>query len=290
MLSKMFNKNKEKKEQEPQYYASATNLPAYNYKVYYMSRTEKILCYIAAFVVGALVGYLFYGGIGKDEYGQATMVTKVINTVVCCGGGLICGKFIIPLRTQQVIDKNKKLLNHQFRDMLEAISTSLGSGKNVSDSFGSAYDDLKLQYEEDAFILKELEIILSGIANNVDIEELLLDFGKRSGNDDIISFSTVFQICYRKGGNIKETVRNTYEIINDKMQISDEIETVLTGNKTNQNIMLVLPIILVGMIKMISKDFAANFVTPAGIIATTIAIAIFVASYYFGKQILDIKV
>ena len=36
---------------------------------------------------------------------------------------------------------------------------------------------------------------------------------------DIEDFANVFQVCYRKGGNIKETIRNTYEIINDKMGI-----------------------------------------------------------------------
>ena len=35
-------KRKEKKELEPQYYTSATNIQTVNYKVYYMSKKEKI--------------------------------------------------------------------------------------------------------------------------------------------------------------------------------------------------------------------------------------------------------
>jgi tight adherence protein B len=54
--------------------------------------------------------------------------------------------------------------------------------------------------------------------------------------------------------------------------------------------MIVMPIGLIGMIKMLSADFAANFVTPAGIIATTIGVALFVAAYYVGKAVLNIKV
>ncbi len=283
-------KAKEKKELEPQYYMTHTNMQAYNYKVYYMSKLEKLLYIILAFVVGAAIGYLFYGGIGKDEYGQATAVTYSLNIIIPTIVGVIAVKLFLPVRTNSLIKKQKEKLTRQFRDMLEALSTSFGAGKNVVDAFRSAYDDMKMQYEEGAYILNELEIILAGIDNNINIEDLLMDFGERSGNDDIKSFSKVFQICYRKGGNIKDTVRTTYEILNDKMEIAEDIETVLTANKTEQNVMLIMPIALIGMMKSLSPDFAANFVSPSGILATTVAIVIFVAAYFIGKKILEIKV
>lgn len=287
----LFTTNKEnKKPPEPQYYLSATNIPTYNYKVYYMSVMEKILYFILAFAVGAAVGYLFYGGIGKDEFGQPTTLTYILDISIPVLIGIVAGIAFLPIRTEQIIEKKRRKLNSQFRDMLEALTTSLGAGKNVSDSFRSVYDDLKVQYDDGADILKELEIILSGMANNVDIEDLLLDFGIRSGIDDIYSFANVFKICYRKGGNIKDTIRNTHNILSDKMEINEDIETIVTANKTEQNIMIVMPIGLIGMIKMLSADFAANFVTPAGIIATTIGVALFVAAYYVGKAVLNIKV
>lgn len=281
---------KKKQDLEPQYYMSATNIPTYNYKVYYMSKIEKILYFLLAFVVGAAVGYLFYGGIGKTQDGDPTKLTYVLNVSISTIVGLIAGKAFLPIRVEQIIKSKKKKLNTQFRDMLEAFNTSLGAGKNVVDSFHSVYEDLKVQYEEDAYILKELEVILSGMANNIDIEVLLEDFGKRSGNDDIESFANVFKICYRKGGNIKDTIRTTHAILSDKMEISEDIETIVTSSKTEQNIMIVMPIGLIGVIKMMSPDFAANFTTMTGVLATTVAIVIFVAAYYVGKAVLDIKV
>lgn len=287
----LFTTNKEeKKPLEPQYYLSATNIPTYNYKVYYMSLIEKILYFVLAFAAGAAVGYLFYGGIGKDEFGNPTTLTRVLDLVIPVTIGVVAGIAFLPIRTEQIIENKRRKLNTQFRDMLEALTTSLGAGKNVTDSFRSVYDDLKVQYDDGADILKELEIILSGMANNVDIEDLLLDFGIRSGIEDIYSFANVFKICYRKGGNIKDTIRNTHSILSDKMEINEDIETIVTANKTEQNIMIVMPIGLIGMIKMMSADFAANFVTPAGIIATTIGVVLFVAAYYVGKTVLNIKV
>ena len=86
----MKKKNKEKKVLEPQYYTSRINTSTYNYKVYYMSVPEKIINVLIAFVIGACIGYLFYGGIGKDEYGQeAKAVADGIETIFRSGYSLL---------------------------------------------------------------------------------------------------------------------------------------------------------------------------------------------------------
>ena len=281
---------KEKKEQEPQYYLSPTHIETLNYKVYYMSKKEKILYFLLAFAVGAVVGYLFYGGIGKDEFGNPTAITYILNILIPTVVGLVAGKFYLPMRTEQIVNKRRKQLNVQFRDMLDGITTSLGAGNNVMNSFNAVYNDLKIQYSEDAFILKELEVILSGIQSNFNIEDLLEDFGTRSGIDDITSFANVFKICYRKGGNIQDVIQSTHAILSKKMEIKEDIETTVSGSKMDQMIMIVMPILLIGMIKVMSPEFASNFVTVSGLVATTIAIVMFVASYFVGKAIMDIKV
>lgn len=260
-----------------------------DYSVYTLSIKEKIAYFMLAFLVGASVGYLFYGGIGKDEFGNPTTLTKVLNILIPSTVGIIAGVLFLPIRRDQIIAKRKKALHMQFRDLLEAVATSIGAGKNMVDSFKSAYDDLCMQYPRDAFIIHEVRNILAGINNNINIEVMLLDFGRRSGIDDIKSFANVFDTCYRKGGNIKEVIKNTKQIILDKIEIEMEIQTLITSNKMEQSIMTVMPIAIVGMIKLISPDFAKNFVSPAGLISSTIAIGLFVVAYFVGRSVLDIK-
>lgn len=177
----MKKKNKEKKVLEPQYYTSRINTSTYNYKVYYMSVPEKIINVLIAFVIGACIGYLFYGGIGKDEYGQATTVTYCLNVIIPVIVGVIAVKLYIPVRIQSIIKKQKNQLNKQFRDMLEALSTSLGAGKNVIDSFRSVYDDMKMQYEDGAYIISELELLLSGMGFVKGMGMLALNEGSSAG-------------------------------------------------------------------------------------------------------------
>lgn len=152
---------------------------------------------------------------------------------------------------------------------------------NVTDSFLNVYEDMKVQYDENAFIIKELEVIIAGIHNNIDIEDVLMDLGERSGIDDIKSFANVFKLSYRKGGNLKEIIRNTHSIISEKMEIEEDIKSMVSSNKMEQNMMTVMPVGIVGMIKLMSGDFGANFATGIGIISTTIGVVIFIISYVF---------
>jgi tight adherence protein B len=274
----------------PQYELSATNLRALNYGVCRMGPMERILTFLAGFAAGAAVGYLFYGGIGRDAYGDPTALTRVLDALFCAGAGTGAGFACVPLRARAVLRRRAQRLSRQFRDMLESLNTSLGAGKNVRDSFTAVYEDLKAQYEENAYILQELKIILSGVANNIDIEDLLEDFGRRSGNGDIASFASVFRVCGRRGGDVKDSVRSTHEILSDKLEMREEIETAVTSGKTEQNVMMVMPVALIFVVKVMSPDFAANFTSLAGIASTTVAIALFIAAYFVGRAVMDIKI
>lgn len=244
---------------------------AKDYSYYKMSFSEKVLYFILAAAIGAVVGWLFYE-------------SKIVSIIV----GVICGFGFLPMRTEQIITKRKQALQLQFKDMLEAISTSLDAGSNVQDAFINARDDMALRYGEDSDIYDELCIINEGITSNINIEDLLLDFGDRSQVTDIESFANVFETCYRKGGNIKQVIKNTYTIICDKIDIALEIRTVVASKKSEQNVMMCMPIIFVFLIKMMGTEMV-DLTSTIGRISTTAAVILFVAAYFIGKKVMDIK-
>ena len=189
-----------------------------------------------------------------------------------------------------IIKKRKKELRTQFIALLDSLSTSIAAGRNVPNAFIAARDDLRIQYPEEAYIIQEVNNIIGGIRNNISVGSMLMDFGERSGIKDIQTFGKVFETAYDKGANLKDVVRNSNEILSTKIQIEEEIETKVASTKNEQNIMLIMPIILVGMIKLSGGDFANNFTTVKGIITTTISIGIFVVAYFVGRKILNIEV
>ena len=278
------------KKREPEYFITQTNVKAINYKVYYLSTKEKIQYFILAFIVGAFVMYLFYGGLGKNEFGEATRLTYILDISLCSIMGIVAGIVYLPQRAKQLQKKRVNTLRLQFRELLDSLSTSIGSGKTVVDSFRTAQEEMLVIYPEDSYIVKEIEIINTGLLNNINIEVLLMDLGQRSGDSDIMSFASVFEVCYRKGGNIRDIIKSTHQIISEKMEIELKIETIVTASKMEQTLMMFMPIALISIIKMMSPEFAGNFLTPMGLVSTTIAIALFVLAYFIGKEVLDIKI
>lgn len=281
---------KNKQPQEPEYYRSISNDRTLNYRVYYMSRMEKILYTLLFMAGGMLVGYIVFDGMALDEFGNRTETTYAIDAICMLLCGFIAVKILMPVRTKQLLEKRKETLKLQFRDFLEDLSTSLGAGKNVDNAFRSAEEDLKNQYEEGAYIVNEVKTINAGLRNGATAEEMIEDFARRSGCPDIEDFSNTFSVCYRKGSNIRDVVRTTTEILTDKMNVKQDIETMVTGSKLELNLMLLMPIGMIAMMKSMSPDFAANFATPSGLVSMLIAIGCCVGAYFMGRKILDFNI
>lgn len=279
---------KKNQQVEPQFIPSVLNNQMLNYKVYYMSFTEKLIYFLLTFIAGGVVGLIFYGGLFKSE-GEATTATMISNIVVFCLIGLIAAKFFVPAIRRNLKNKRDKVLRKQFMNLLEDLSVSLAAGNTLNDSFINAKSDMQNQYSEKDMIIQELSEIISGMDNGYTLEEMMTAFGQRAGNEDIENFANVISNCYRMGGNFKDVIRKTRNIISDKIAIEEEIETKLASNKLQHNAMCLMPIALVGMLKLSSASFAANLSSFLGVIITTIAIGIFVASYFWGQKIIDIE-
>ena len=242
-----------------------------DYSVYYASRKEKILWFIIGMVVSGAVLYIFF--------------ESIVASVII---GAVCGVAFIPIRTKQVIEKRKKILSTQFRSLLDALATSIGAGKNMFDSFSGASEDLGTQYGFDSYIVKEVNLICVGINNNIQIEDLLLNFADRSGVVDVANFANVFATCYKKGGNIKDVIKNTATIIGDKIEIQMELQTMVAGQKNEMNIMLVMPILFIVVMKSMGGGLI-DLSSPVGILSTAAALVIFIVAYFAAQKITDIK-
>lgn len=279
---------KKKRAAERQYLPSPLNNPMPNYGVYVMSKPEKLAVSAVAFIVGGLVGLIFYANLFMSN-GFPTLATHISNVVVFVVMGILANKFVMPMYKKSCLEKRRNMLKRQFRDMLESLAASFSTGSNVQHAFESAYEDLKMQYSSKDFIVREIEEIINGMRQNINAEVMLEDFGKRSNNEDVISFADVFSVCYRKGGNMNSVIHRTHSVISDKMAVADEIETKLTSNKMQHNVMSVMPIAVVAMLRLTNESFAANFATLTGVLVNTLAIGIFVGAYIYGNKIVDIK-
>jgi tight adherence protein B len=241
---------------------------AIDYSVYHLSRKESI--------IGFLVGYLI-GFIALQIFFRNVIVSLVI--------GIVPGLLGIKLNQNRLLEKRKDVLLVQFKDLLESLCTSLGSGRNTIDAFSDSYRDLLNQYGKDSYIVQEVVIIIAGVKNNYTLEQMLMDFAVRSHMEDIQSFADVFEVTNRLGGNIVQVIDETRNIIVDKVNIQLEIATLISGKKNELNIMIVLPFIVVSQLGSFSGS--VDFI---GILSRIVALLMFAGAYALGQKMINIKI
>lgn len=245
---------------------------AQDYHIYKMKPQDYLIAFLIGLVGGAIVFFVFF---------------RIVNMSIIVGA--VCGIIAIRYYREYKLRKRKQSLLIEFKDLLEALTTSYSSGKNTMDAFAESYQDLIELYGEHADIVKEVRIIIGGITNNLIIEDLLKDFAMRSGLDDVDSFATIFESCNRQGGNIKQVVWETRKILNDKIEIEMEIKTMVAEKENELKIMMFMPLVIMialsgmGSITAVSNSFI-------NVVAKIFAIGIFVAAYMIGRKIVDIKI
>lgn len=259
-----------------------------NYRTYEMSALEKASAALLAFLAGGVCSQVFYGGLFKSD-GQATVMTYISAAVFILIVGAAAVKLFLPVRREQLRKKRQHELGVQFRDMLESITTSLSAGDTVYQAFESAWSDIRLQYGESSYLALELEQIVQAPRSGLTLETMLKDFAGRSGSEDIESFSNVFAVSYGAGGNMKDVMRRTHDIITDKMAITDEIRTKLSANKLELNVITVAPVFLMLLLRSTNESFAEKFASLGGVVCITIAIVIFASAFRMGRRIVEIE-
>ena len=281
---------KKKKERGPQYVNSLINTPVLNYREYYFNKRETLIFTLLTFAAGAVIAYIMYGGIGRKSGESTSLLTHILNIVICGGAGVLSVKFFIPVIREKLRSNRRNTLRAQFMDLLDSLAASVASGNNAVKSFEAAQNDLAMQYGEESFIYDELNLILEAQRNFIDIDLMLVDFGKRSDIKEIESFARVYALSYRKGGDFGKIIRDSYDILYNKINTEMEIETKIASTKNELNIMLAMPVLLVGMMKMLGSDFADNLRSASGVLGTTVGLAIVIGAYFIGRKITDIEV
>lgn len=241
-----------------------------DYTVYIMSASQKLLAVFAGFAVGFGASYIYFD-------------STVLGIII----GLITALKAIDIYRKKLLERRSNDLRIQFRDMLESLSNSYTVGMTANKAFHAAYTDMVTEHGVKSYIAKELQLICSMHDNQgVEIKEMVNDFASRSGLDDVMSFAGVFDVSTNLGGDIAKVIRETRDMISDKIEIEMEIQTMVTGQKNQLNILALMPIVMA----LLTRSFGDGSGGFGVVIVKLIALAMFVFAYWLGSRIVDIKV
>lgn len=241
-----------------------------DYHIYHMTVWDRLKAVGLGLVIGLAIGYVFFN-----------------NWVVAAVLTVIFAVYVQKPFQEYLKKKRLKKLLLEFKDLLETLTASYSAGQTTTKAFEDALNEMSDLFGEEADIVTELQMINNGLKHNYNIEDLLLNFAQRSGLDDVDSFANVFEVCNRKGGNLKQIVGETRSVINDKIEIEMEIQTMIAASKNELNIMMVMPFVIMLSMRGLGDSMSGN--SLINIIVKFVALGIFIAAYFIGSKLVDIK-
>jgi len=246
--------------------------PPQDYSIYRLTPVQAILGAAVGMTVGTVAVLI--------------MFSSVIPALVCLPGFAFSGIMIIKRVGKK---RRRRQLLLQFKELLESLSGSFLAGRNVYGAFEDALYDLESSHGSEAMMTGETAVIVEGLKNGKTIEELLLSLAERTGEEDIIDFADTFSACCRTGGDLKQTVAFSRDIICEKITVKMEIDAAVASGKNEMNILIFMPFVVVFMLRGLGTELVSG-IYAVNIIVRLVATAMFAGAYFLGMKITDIKV
>lgn len=242
-----------------------------DYKHYRPERKELFLYGLESSSIVLIFAYFFY----RSFYAVIPL--------------LAVGIFFFERKRRDLGKKQKEILKIQFREMILSMSTGMRAGYSAENAIRESCKDMARMFGDKSLIYRELIYLQGGMKNNIPVEVLLLNFGVRSGVDEISEFGEIFAISKKSGGNLSQIIEETVDIISKKFEVDREIETLISAKKLEQSIMNLVPFLILFYVDVTSTGFFnVLYHNIAGNIIMTIGIAVYIAAICIEDKILNI--
>lgn len=187
--------------------------------------------------------------------------------------------------------RQRKVLEEQFKDCILSLAASLRTGYSPENAWAEVQREMILLHGEKSVIVKETENIRHKLMIKQPLEAILEEFGKRSRVEDIKNFADVFRIAKRGGGDLVAIISCTAKTISDKADVQREIQTIISAKKLEQKIMVVMPLAILAYMEAFSSGFLdVLYEGIAGRVIMTGCFLVYVAAFFWGEKIVELKI
>ena len=244
-----------------------------DYNQYSFCVKEAVRYVLEGFLFMAIISYFFYGSL---------MIAFLLSPFI---------PLYLREKKKELCKRRKQDLNIQFKDALKSIIGSLQAGYSMENAFSEAYRDMVEYHGAESVIAKELLGIKVGIRNNMTVEDLVEDLGNRSGVEDIQDFAGILRVGKQTGGNLNTLFGSSMLVIEEKISVKQEIQTLISAKRLESRIMSVIPFCIILYVGSTSKGyFDVLYANAAGRIIMTICLVVYIFAVWMTGKIMDIEV
>lgn len=185
----------------------------------------------------------------------------------------------------------QKRLNLEFKDYMYAVSSALSAGYAIERAFLAGLKDAERLYGEESVLRKELEDLEQRLSLQEPIEHILKDFAAESKSEDIETFAEVFCYAKRGGGNFIHIIEVSVGRLCDKIEVREEIHTLMAEKKLEQKIMCAVPLGILLFFKATSPGFiGVLYGNLLGALIMTAALLLYGTAFFLGMKIMEVDV
>ena len=232
---------------------------------------EELQGIIEGFLIVCLFSYFFY----RSYFAVAVLAPGIL--------------FYRKEKMKRSGKKRKILLEQQFKETLLAVQTNLQSGYSVENAFLESYPYVVNLYGKTSDMAVELKRIQRGLSNGDTMEHLLWDLGRRCPESSLEDFANIYVIAVKTGSGWTEIIMKIIANISQRMELKQEIETLIHGKKLESRMMCIIPFFILFYMDLTSKGyFDVLYHNLAGIVIMSVCMAAYVSAFLISEKITEI--
>lgn len=239
----------------------------------YALRGRQIACGVCLGIVCTLgVSELFY-----DSMAYALFVSVPMAVIVM---GFFRG----------MTAKNRMQAAVEFQELLSHISAGLYAGSSLEHSYMRGVAALKEQHVERMVLSGPLEEGVARLKLNVPVTQVLEGIAVQTELEDAMHFARITAAAQKSGGNLIHIITQAAGHISEKQKTDREIAVMISGKKTEQSVMCVMPFAIMLYMKLTSPGyFDVLYHNPFGVMFMSACLCMILLAYLLGSYMVDIK-
>lgn len=193
-------------------------------------------------------------------------------------------------RRKELKYRRLRELNLQFKEAILILASSLSAGYSIENALDISGQELQTLYGSQGLITREFAYMVQQMRMNRPVEAVMMEFGERSGLEDVENFARIFAVAKRSGGQLVPIINHTVGVMNDKIQVQEEIRTLTSSRQFEQKIMNLIPFFIILYIDGTSPGFFnMMYESTMGRVIMSVCLTVYLVAYIMAGKILSIE-
>jgi tight adherence protein B len=178
----------------------------------------------------------------------------------------------------------------QFQGVLYAMMSALRTGYSVENAWRDAYRQLVKQEGAQCELAQIMQPGIRQLEMNQPFEVVLQEFAKQFPIEEAQDFAEIITVARKMGGNLVQISANAATRLTQSMETEQEIQTLLASRKYEWKIMSVIPLAMIGYLRIGSKGYLdLLYGNLFGVLFMSGCLALYLAALAWTVRLLDIR-